>query len=204
MGATSKYKSSSYQCSDYQAGNTGRVIRDSSGRTGSTTQTSPITCYSHSSLTSVGSSTSSTCSGHRKVNASTRPTEPTATASYGGIIYASTINNIRDAIAAEITQRKQHAMYTSISNAEARESVGNIAYKSFITALQAEITNADKEERGYPTKSISFNPTSKPLMRESDVNTLKDITIEVIRDCICYSDCNSYSVCWCYGYCYDY
>lgn len=216
MGAQLIWQNSKYRCENYEGSDTKEVVIPH----GASTKTYPLICYSHTPVTkpelrqrtgqnsgkpstTLASSISAyknkftTCNGHRSVNDNDNP-EPNVTAEVGKLSYAEQINTIRSAIQTEIDARKKHAMYSGkISDAEDSVSSGTVEYKDYIVSLQSEITNADKEGRGYPNKQINFTQ----YVSASDLNTLKDITIQVMRDCICYSDCNSYAVCWCHGYC---
>lgn len=213
MGAQIIWQNNKYRCEDYEGKDTGEVIISHGG----STKTYPLICYSHTPVTqpelrnrtSKDSPKPSTalnsrtygekftkCNGHRAVR-DPAESEPNVTAVVGEVSQAKQINTVRNAIQTEITDRKKHAMYSGIVDAEASVSVHDIELKDYIDKLQSEITDADKEGRGFPTKQIDFNQ----YVSASDLNTLKDITIEVMRDCICYSDCNSYAVCWCHGYC---
>lgn len=214
MGATIIEQNSKYRCEDYEGTDTGEVIVSlDSG----STKTYPLTCYSHTEVTqpelrnltrkySLKPSTNldsktygekfTRCDGHRAVR-NPAESEPDVTAEVGQVSQAEQINTVRYAIQTEITDRKKHVMYRSIVDAENSVYAHDIEFKAYIDKLQSEITNADKEGRGFPNKQINF----RRYVSASDLNTLKDITIQVMRDCICYSDCNSYAVCWCHGYC---
>lgn len=214
MGAQIIWQNSKYRCENYEGTDTEEVIIPH----GPSTKTYPLICYSHTPViapelhnrTSKGSAKPltvlnsqtyrnkfTTCNGHRAVR-NPAESEPDVTAVVREVSQAEQINTVRNAIQTEITRRKQHAMYNDkIADAENPVSAHDIELKDYIVSLQSEITNADKEGRGFPTKQINFTQ----YVSASDLNTLKDITIEVMRDCICYSDCNMYAVCWCHGYC---
>lgn len=214
MGAQIIWQKSKYRCENYEGTDTKEVVIPR----GPSTKTYPLICYSHTPVTkpelhnrtSKGSLRPSTilnsqtygnkftrCNGHRAVR-NLANSEPNVTAVVREVSQVEQINTVRNAISAEITERKKHVMYSGkIVDAEASVSAYTIELKDYIVNLQSEITNADKEGRGFPTKQIDFTQ----YVSASDLNTLKDITIEVMRDCICYSDCNMYAVCWCHGYC---
>lgn len=223
-GPIDEYQPSKYICKDYKGTN----YEEQQFPGGQTSITYPINCYSHKPITNIEQQNKpkkddklsteldideykdkfTKCAGYRNRNQNQNELVLlSAKAEIGQLSEAAQINNVRNAIDKEINRRRLHAAYQSIENAENPVSAGNMEYKKYIEALQNEIVAADieseldNEVNKYPDKSIDF---TSPFVSASHLNTLKEMTIQVMEDCICYSDCNEYAVCWCHGYCYYY
>lgn len=158
----------------------------------------------------------STCNNHRTANAGGAYGSGGAwvnTISPGQSINASTVDNLRNQIRAEITRWNSHRSYdpetgtTSryyfLTNPGDNTSVGNFVNPSASDSIHSKVNTATDHSRSAPPPNESGTETVNRgnFLNAANFNRMVQEYREMKADCICNSDCSCNNVCACHNDC---